>query len=71
MGVNPSTVTRIEQAAEVRTETSKHHRAAVQAVLEARASNRRSAALAASTLQAAAQSLLDAARVLEGAGADV
>jgi transcriptional regulator with XRE-family HTH domain len=69
MKVNPSTVTRVEQAIEVRRETANRYRAGVGAVLDARAANRQSAAVAASTLHAAAQSLLDAAKVLEAAGA--
>jgi predicted transcriptional regulator len=72
LAVNPSTVTRLEQATEVRLESAERYRLGLRSCVETREASRRSAAIAASTLQAAAQSLLDAAtKILEGAGADV
>ncbi len=71
LAVNPSTVTRLEQASEVRLESAENYRDALLECIQARATNRQSAAVAASTLRTAAESLLQAAKVLEGAGADV
>jgi hypothetical protein len=65
-GVHPSTITRIHQAAAVSSDTVSRYRTAVRRCQEKRQANRQSAVVAASALRTAAESLLDAALVLEG-----
>jgi ribosome-binding protein aMBF1 (putative translation factor) len=71
IGVNPSTITRIEQATVVREASARRYRQALSALAEERERSHESVRAAAEALISAGNALVETGRRLAGATADV